>query len=102
MTPVLARAMLAAYITVRRVGPIPIDRFLTLFPDAGAAERELLVRLNADLINAEMAGRDMDTVFDEAEVSIGAELIRAAERGMAGGGGYGAAVIGGFVPSPVG
>jgi hypothetical protein len=82
MTPVLARAMLAAYITARRAGPIPIDRFLTLFTDAGAAERDLLVRLDRDLLEAEMAGRDMDTVFDQAEASIGADLMREVERGM--------------------
>jgi hypothetical protein len=82
MTPVLARAMLAAYITVRRVGPIPIDRFLKLFPDAGAAERDLLVRLNGDLIESEMAERDMDIVFDEAEAGIRADLMCEIERGM--------------------
>jgi hypothetical protein len=83
MTPILVRAMQVAYITARRAGPTPIDKFLILFPDAGAAERELLVSLNGDLIAAEMAGEDMDSVFDMIEVSIGADLMREVQRGIA-------------------
>jgi len=82
MTPTLVRAMLVAYITARRAGPTPIDRFLTLFPDAGASERELLVTLNADLLVSEMVGADMDAVFDEIEVSIGADLLREIYKGI--------------------
>jgi len=75
--------MMLAYSTARREGPTPIDRFLSLFPEAGALERELLVSLNCGLVEAEMSGEDMDSVFDELEVSIGAELMREIQRGVA-------------------
>ncbi|HZX54454.1 MAG TPA: hypothetical protein VFE86_07220, partial [Ilumatobacteraceae bacterium] len=83
MSATLVRAMLVTYVTARRAGPTPINRFLTLFPDAGASERELIVSLNADLLVSEMVGADMDAVFDEMEVSIGADLIREIQRGVA-------------------
>jgi len=83
MSPLVVRAMLVTYITARRAGPTPIDRFLTMFPGAGAPERELLVSLNADLLVSEMVGADMDAVFDEMEVSIGADLMREVRRGIA-------------------
>ena len=83
MTPILVRTMLLAYSTARREGPTPIDRFLRLFPDAGTTERELLVSLNCGLVEAEMSGADMDSVFDELEVSIGVELVREIHRGVA-------------------
>jgi len=83
MSATLVRAMLVTYVTARRAGPTPINRFLTLFPDAGASERELIVSLNADLLVSEMVGADMDAVFDEMEVSIGADLIREIQRGIA-------------------
>ena len=82
MSPIVVRTMLVTYITARRAGPTPINRFLTMFPDAGASERELLVSLNADLLVSEMVGADMDAVFDEMEVSIGADLIREVHRGI--------------------
>jgi len=87
MTPVLLRTMLVAYVTARRAGPTPIDKFLALFPDAAGPERELLVSLNCGLVEAEMAGEDMDAVFDDLEVSIGAQLIREIQRGVNGLGG---------------
>jgi len=83
MSPTLVRSMLVTYVTSRRAGPTPIDRFLTLFRDAGLAERELLVSLNGDLLVSEMVGADMDAVFDEIEVSIAAELMRDIYRGIA-------------------
>jgi hypothetical protein len=83
MSPIVVRTMLVTYITARRAGPTPINRFLTMFPDAGTSERELLVSLNADLLVSEMVGADMDAVFDEMEVSIGADLMREVQRGIA-------------------
>lgn len=82
MSPIAVRTMLITYITARREGPSPIDRFLALFPDAGASERELLVSLNADILVSEVVGADMDAVFDEMEVSIGADLMREVRRGI--------------------
>jgi len=82
MTPVVARAMLVAYVTARREGPTPIDRFLLLFPGAGPCERELLVTVNGGLLQAEMARQDMDAVFDELETSIGADLMGEIQRGI--------------------
>jgi len=82
MRPVVARAMLVAYITARREGPTPIDRFLLLFPGAGQCERELLVTVNGGLLRAEMAGQDMDAVLDELEISVGADLMGETQPGM--------------------
>lgn len=87
MSPVLLGTMLAAYVAARRAGPTPIDKFLSLFPDAGWPEREVLVSLNCGLVQAQMTGEDMDAVFDELEVSIGAQLIREIQRGVNGLGG---------------